>query len=134
MPDVQTCIWQGHLFPVSEPHTRPVAILLDKEHAQPPSRPAAQPPSRRAFLKVGTAATAALVAVPAAILPGEADAAPSSGNRIASLWARWQALRPEYEHLVAEDRAASDRYFAAQPALPREAYAGQQHFGFGVKF
>lgn len=103
--------------------------------AAAPGLPAAQKPSRRAFLKAGTsAATAALAAVPVALLPREADAAVAGDTRIASLWAQWQVLKPEYEHLVAEDRAARDRYLAAQPALPREAYAGPQHFGFGVGF
>lgn len=54
--------------------------------------PADQKSSRRALLKVGTAATAALIAVPVAILPGEADAAMWKDSRIASLWAQWQAL------------------------------------------
>ncbi|MFG1284869.1 twin-arginine translocation signal domain-containing protein [Xanthobacter autotrophicus] len=44
--------------------------------AAAPGLPVSQKPSRRAFLKAGTtAATAALVAVPVAILPNEADAA-----------------------------------------------------------
>lgn len=93
---------------------------------------AAQNPSRRAFLKAGTsAATATLASAPVALLPREVEAAIASDSRIASLWAQWQALKLEHDHLLGEDRAARDPYRAAQPALPREAYAGPQHFGFG---
>lgn len=103
--------------------------------AAAPGLPAPEKPSRRTFLKAGSSvATAALAAVPVTLVPREADAAIASDSRIASLWAQWQALKPEYENLVAQDRAARDRYLAAKPALPREAYAGPQHFGFGVGF
>ncbi|QRG09260.1 hypothetical protein EZH22_13970 [Xanthobacter dioxanivorans] len=91
--------------------------------------------NRRAVLKAGAAlGTIAALVVPVAILPKEAEAAALINSPVPALWERWRAIKPEYTRLTAEAEAARDRYLAAQPALPREAYAGPQHFGFGVSF
>ncbi|WP_024278041.1 hypothetical protein [Xanthobacter sp. 126] len=91
--------------------------------------------NRRAVLKAtGALGTIAALEVPVVILPKEAEAAALINSPVPALWARWRAIKPEYTRLAAEAEAVRDRYLAAEPALPREAYAGPQHFGLGVIF
>ncbi len=91
--------------------------------------------NRRAVLKAtGALGTIAALAVPVVILPKEAEAAALINSPVPALWARWRAIKPEYTRITAEAEAARNRYLAAEPALPREAYAGPQHFGLGVIF